>query len=189
MKILFVFTLLAAAIHPPKTHRQLFNNFHTVYAKADFKAMDALLTSDFTGTNERDSISFQKPDYLDYMKGWNQVFKTKWHVVSVKEVGETIESIEYDTDMYNDYFYGGQKRTIKYIYYFEKEQIKKIQTFTTPEGVKAEAIFQERFRKFYIWVSEKHQDKLSYCTQSDKAAATEIKKLLEVYIAGINAKK
>ena len=57
------------------------------------------------------------------MVDWNKTFNTKWNVVSVREVGEQTKSIEYDTDIFNDYFYSG-KMKYQYTYTFFKSKIK-----------------------------------------------------------------
>jgi hypothetical protein len=120
MKYLITLLLVSFAIQPPKTKRQLFDDFHTIFAKRDFVKMDSLLTADFTGLNESGKVSFTKPDYIQYMAEWNTVFGTKWNVVSIKQAGETIKSIEYDTDMFNDFFYDKGKMKFQYTYFFEK---------------------------------------------------------------------
>ena len=178
----FLFSIILFFCLPlNKTNRELFDDFHKIFEKGDFKAMDALLSDDFVGLNEEGKISFSRSEYIAYMQEWNHVFKTKWNVVSVEIKGNLISSIEYDTDMYNDYFYGG-KKTTQYIYSFSKNRIKSIQTLNTESGIKGEIIFQERFDKFYNWVNSNYPSKIIYCTRYDKEAATEIKSLLQKYL-------
>jgi hypothetical protein len=188
MKSIVTLLLLTFTLSLQKNNRQLFNDFHIIYEKADFKAMNALLSDDFVGLNEKEEVSFEKKEYIDYMRDWNQVFKTKWNIVSVKEEGNTIRSIEYDTDAYNDYFYGGKRKVI-YIYSFQNEKIKSIKTITTEEGMKADAVFENRYSRFYQWVSERYPEKLRFCGNSyDKRSAIEVKKLLELYLVATEKK-
>jgi hypothetical protein len=182
MKYFFAFVLLTAFVQPPKTKRQLFNDFHTFFAKRDFVKMNALLTDDFTGLNENGEISFTKPDYIQYMAEWNTVFNTKWNVISIQQAGETIKSIEYDTDIFQNYFYGNEKMKSQYTYIFEANKIKNIRIDTLPGAARLGAVFQSRFNGFFRWVYANYPAKTKYCSGKDKESATEVKVLLEKYI-------
>lgn len=108
-KYLLGLILMSGLFSCNRTNKQLFDDFHRIYEKKDFKAMNALLTDDFVAFNENGEITFTKPSYIDYIAQWNRAFETKWHVESVTENANQIKSIEYDTDIYNDYFNGGKK--------------------------------------------------------------------------------
>ncbi|MFT3909054.1 MAG: hypothetical protein QM737_06470 [Ferruginibacter sp.] len=188
MKYILLFIISTYMLQPVKTNRQLFDDFHTIYAKHDFKKMNELLADDFVGLDEKEAVSFTKPGYIGYMTDWNMVFDTKWNVESVSEKGSLIKSIEYDTDIFNDYFYGGSKCRIEYTYTFEKDKIKSIQTKHAPGTDELETVYDERFGKFYEWVSFNYPAKLKYCTKRDKQSAIETKKLLEAYLVFVNKK-
>lgn len=182
MKYLLAFLFISFSFVPTKTNRQLFDDFHTIFAKADFKAMDTLLTDNFFGLDESGRVSFQKPDYIEYMSGWNQVFKTKWNVVSVEEDGKFIKSIEYDTDIWNDYFYGEPKKT-KYIYSFRVDKLAAIRVDTVPGTARILADAGKRFKKFHEWVSFNFPGKMESLTKRDKQSAIETRMIFEKYLA------
>jgi hypothetical protein len=182
MKCLLAFLFISFSFAPTKTNRQLFDDFHTIFAKGDFVAMDTLLADGFFGLNESGRVSFQKPDYIEYMAGWNQAFKTKWNVVSVEEDGKFIKSIEYDTDIWNDYFYGGVKKT-RYIYSFRNDKIAAIRIDTVPGTLLIKAAAAERFRKFYQWVSIHFPEKIKNIDNRDKQSAIETRMIFENYLA------
>ncbi|MEO6670239.1 MAG: hypothetical protein ABIN36_12230 [Ferruginibacter sp.] len=181
MKYLLALIFLCFTFAPTKTNRQLFDDFHTIFAKGDFVSMDTLLADVFFGLNESGRVSFRKPDYIEYMAGWNLAFNTKWNVVSVEEDGKFIKSIEYDTDIWNDYFYGGVKKT-KYIYSFRNDKITAIRTDTVPGTAEIETAAAVRFRKFYNWVSINFPAKLKTIDKRDKASAMETKLIFENYL-------
>ncbi len=183
MKLLITILLLTFSFSFLSKNKKLFNDFHSIFEKADFKSMNKLLSNNFVYLNKDYEIISQKPDYITYMTGWNQVFNTKWNVISVKEIKDTIISIEYDTDLYNDYFYGSAKKIVEYTYIFKNNQISSIKSVTTFESLKSEIIFKERFYKFYQWVSINYPEKLQYCKSYDKIAAIETKQLLEKYLS------
>lgn len=149
MKYLFGILIGSLFIYSGKTPKQLFEDFRTIYAKSDSVSMKNLLASNFVGYNEKGEVSFERNQYLDYMNTWNQVFKTKWNVETYKVVGDKIESIEYDTDLYNDYFYG-TKHQIKYVYRFKKNKIESLTSVTTEEGKKAEKNLKSVLQNFII---------------------------------------
>jgi hypothetical protein len=182
MKYFLALLMVSAIVQPPKTKRQLFDDFHSLFAKRDFVKMDSLLTDDFTGLDEMGNVSFTKPDYIQYMAEWNTVFNTKWNVVTIKQAGESIKSIEYDTDIFNDFFYDKGKMKYQYTYFFEERKIKSIRVDTLPGAARLGAVFQNRFKQFFRWVSVNHPAKMKYCSGKDKEAAIEVKALLEKYI-------
>ena len=179
--ILIAVVLISCFGIPPKTHKQLFDDFHTYFEKADRVQMDQLLTNDFKGLDENNHVSFRKPEYLDYMFGWNQVFGTKWNVVSVKEEKDKIISVEFDSDIFNNYFFDGKKETI-YVYSFKNDKIQSIKVDTLPGNAAKTLIFNKRFTQFYNWVVINFPGKSGYCRGSDKASAMEVKALLEKYL-------
>ena len=183
MKLILALLIASLPHSHAKSNMQLFKDFHTIYAKADFSAMDKLLSSDFVFLNYKGEVESTRIEYMDYMEGWNQVFKTKWNVESVKTVGNSVKSVEYDTDMFNDYFYGNLKHKIEYTYLFdENNKIKSIQTKTAKESLKSERILVQRFSKFLKWVYEKYPSKVKCCSLYDKQSAIEVKNLLENYL-------
>ena len=182
MKLIFALLIASLPHSHVKSNMQLFKDFHTIYAKADFIAMEKLLSSDFVALKDDGGVAFPRMEYIDYMKGWNQVFKTKWNVESVKIVGNSIISIEYDTDIFNEYFYGNVKHKIEYTYTFEKGKIKSIQIKTPKESLKSEEIFLERYNKFMTWVYQNHSNKTKYLGLYDETSSKEIKNLLELYL-------
>ncbi|UAY52572.1 hypothetical protein [Ferruginibacter albus] len=179
MKYFLGIILLLHFTTPAKTPKELFNNFHSIYAAADFKAMDSLLADDFV-LYER-QIMTRKPAYISYLTGWNQVFQTKWNVESVSISKDTITSIEYDSDIFNDYFYGG-KYLIRYTYLFKNNQLQSLVASSTDDGKKAEEIYAIRHALFYKWVATYHADKTKFFNAYDKQSAQEIKMLLENYL-------
>ncbi len=186
MKLLISLLLILVTDGNITKNRQLFNDFHTIYAKADFAAMKQLLADDFVGLNENGYVSFKKAGYISYMAEWNQVFKTKWTIDSVKEEGGVIKSIEHDSDMYIDYFYGGDKKLTQYTYTFKEGKIKSIQIVPTEKSNQLETVFQERFGNFYAWVQKNYPDKLTYLNAYTRRAALEVKAMLEQYLSIIN---
>jgi hypothetical protein len=187
-KFLFTAVMSLSFFVSDKKPKELFDDFHTYYEKADFVKMDQLLSDNFVGLNNKGAVSFTKETYLSYMKEWNQVFKTKWNIVSWKLKGRQIISIEYDSDIFNDYFYGG-KKTTQYTYTFLNDKIKSIRTDPTADEKNASEIFNNRFTKFYEWVYANYPTKIKYCTAYDYESAMEVKKLLETYLPVINSKK
>jgi hypothetical protein len=184
MKYFLALLLVCAVAQPPKAKRQLFDDFHTFFARRDFAKMDSLLTHDFTGLNENGAVSFTKPDYIQYMAEWNTVFDTKWNVVSIKQTGKTITSIEYDTDMFQNYFYGNEKMKFQYTYFFEGDKIRNIRADTLPGAARLGTVFKSRFRQFFRWVSVNYPGKMKYCSGKDRESAIAVKALLEKYIPG-----
>ena len=182
MKLIFALLIVSLPHSHVKSNMQLFKDFHTIYAKADFIAMEKLLSSDFVALKDDGGVAFPRMEYIDYMKGWNQVFKTKWNVESVKITGNTIKSVEYDTDIFNDYFYGNVKHKIEYTYTFENGKIKSIQIKTAKESLKSEKIFQERYNKFLTWIYKNHPTEVKYFGLYDKESSLEVKNLLELYL-------
>ncbi|MEO8771195.1 MAG: nuclear transport factor 2 family protein [Ferruginibacter sp.] len=181
MKYLLAFIFISFSFAPTKTNRQLFDDFHTIFAKADFKAMDTLLADRFVGLNESGGVGFKRAEYIEYMAGWNQAFKTKWNVVSIEEDGNFIKSVEYDTDIWNDYFYDGIKKT-KYIYSFSNDKIATIQVDTVAGAAQIELAAGVRFRKFYKWVAFNFPEKMKVIDKQDKASAMETKMVFEKYL-------
>jgi hypothetical protein len=163
----------------------IFDRFHTSYAKADFITMDELLSKDFVCLDEKGEVSFTKSSYIKYMAEWNQVFNTQWNVVSIQEQDNLIISIEHDSDLFNDFFYGGVKPLTEYTYTFSNNKIKAITTRPILDGIAADSIFQNRFTKFCVWVQKNYPDKERYCYLYDKIAATEVQKLLKEYITSL----
>lgn len=182
MKYLILFILFSFTLPADKTSKQLFKDFHIYFEQRNFTKMDQLLADDFAGLNEKGEVSFKKTEYIAYMKDWNETFNTKWNVVKVTYSKEGASSIEYDTDIFNDYFYNG-KMKIQYTYVFSKNQIKSITTVPLPGAAELENNFQNRFGKFTEWVKLNHRDKLKYCFERDKKSATETKALLTDYLA------
>ncbi|MGG9963127.1 hypothetical protein [Ferruginibacter sp. SUN106] len=183
MKYLITFLLLSFSLPSFQTNRQIFDDFHRVFEQSDFEKMDLLLTEDFSLVQDG-KVSSNKIEYLKYMMNWNKAFNTKWNVVSVEEAGQQIKSIEYDSDIFNDYFYG-DKMKFKYTYSFDKTKLKSITIDTLPGTAKLRATFDERFRKFYNWVYFNFPDKLQYLNQADKQAVLKEKELLEKYLVSL----
>ena len=52
MKYLITIILISFTIAPTNMNRQLFDEFHSVFKKGDFKKMDTLLTNDFIGLDK-----------------------------------------------------------------------------------------------------------------------------------------
>ena len=182
MKLIFAVLIASLPHSHVKSNMQLFKDFHTIYAKADFIAMDNLLAPNFVLLNDKSETTLKRKEYIEYMQGWNQVFKTKWNVESVKITGNTIKSVEYDTDIFNDYFYGNVKHKIEYTYTFENGKIKSIQIKTAKESLKSEEIFQERYNKFLTWIYKNHPTEVKYFGLYDKKSSLGVKNLLELYL-------
>jgi hypothetical protein len=170
------------------TNRQLFDEFHIAYEKSDFKKIDTLLSETFVGLNEKGSISFIKAEYIQYIAEWNKTFETKWNVESIQEDEETIKSIEYDTDMFNNYFYGG-KMKYQYTYSFKNNKIRSIRVDTLPGASKIGHEFRNKFGKFYDWVSTKYPGKEKFCLGKDRQSAIIIKDLLGQYLKEVQINK
>lgn len=183
LKYILVFSLFSCASVPAKNHRQFFDDFHTYFEKADFDKMGHLLDDDFIITNSHGNPD-PKTDYIKYMTDWNKTFDTKWHVISVDNSGDEIKSIEYDTDIFNDYFYNGKMKYL-YTYTFSGDHITRLNAETMPGDDQLRVNFRERFKKFMDWVSQNHPEKLVFCTKRDKHSAEEIKLLLENYLNNI----
>jgi hypothetical protein len=183
MKLLFTLLLSLSSLPSFQTNRKIFDDFHRVFEQSDFEKMDALLADDFT-LIEKGKPGSSKIDYLKYIINWNKTFDTKWNIVSVEETGAFIKSIEYDSDIFNDFFYG-DKMKFQYTYAFDKNKLKSIAVDTLPGTAKLRATFDERFRKFYSWVYFNFPDKLQYLNQADKNAIVKEKELLEKYIVAV----
>ncbi|GAB2805790.1 nuclear transport factor 2 family protein [Ferruginibacter profundus] len=183
MKYLFTLLLLSFSLPSFQSNRQIFNDFHLAFEQSDFEKMDGLLTEDFSLLQDG-KVSSNKTEYLKYMMNWNKAFNTKWNVVSVEEAGQQVKSIEYDSDIFNDHFYG-DKMKFKYTYSFDKNKLKSIAVDTLPGTAKLRAIFDERFRKFYNWVYFNFPGKLQYLNQGDKQSALKEKELLEKYLLSL----
>ena len=183
MKYILAFIFISCAFTPARTNRELFDDFHIFFAKADFKSMDNLLSESFFCMNQARNSSSPKTEYIEYMQGWNQVFKTKWNVESVEEDGQFIKSIEYDTDAWNDYFYGEKKR-YRFIYTFNKagDKITSLRYDTLPGAQRIEFTSQARYSKFHKWIEENYPGKLKYCEDMNKQSAIEMKALLDKYL-------
>lgn len=183
MKLLFLLCWSLCLQHPVKTNRELFDDFHTIYENRDFDKMRAFLADDFTGIDldENNDVVFRKADYVQYMVDWNATFDTKWNVEKVWEEAGLIKSIEYDTDVFNYFFYDGKKVKIEYTYRFVNDKLKVIKMKDLPETVETRKIFSQRFGDFYRWVQNTHPLKADHCRRRDKTAAVEIKALLKEY--------
>jgi hypothetical protein len=180
LKYISAFLLLSCSAGTTKTHRELFDDFHTYFEKADFDKMDQLLEDSFVMTDSHGERDL-KPDYMKYMMDWNKTFDTKWNVISVIDFGNKIISIEYDTDIFNDYFYNG-KMKYRYTYTFNGNHISGLSSEALPEDDELRVNFHDRFKKFMDWVSVNHPAKTGYFTKRDKHSAEETKILLAEYL-------
>jgi hypothetical protein len=185
-KYLIILILVGCSTAPVRTNRQLFDDFHTSFAKGDFEKMNQLLADDFIFILDG-KVSSLKADYIKYMSEWNKTFDTKWNVVSVQEVGDQIQSIEYDTDIYNNFFYGGPMR-YRYTYSLSKNRIQRLTADSLKGTGNLRIAFEDRFRSFYEWVTLKFPDKLKYFSSSDKASAIAQKELLQKYLSSPGVK-
>ncbi len=167
-----------------KTHQQMFNDFHTFYETKNFEKLNNLLSDDFTCSN-LNVLQFQKKEYLAYIKGWNKVFNTKWNIVSYKEENNKITSIEYDTDLFNDFFYE-TKKTIKYIYTFNKNTIKSIDIDTVIGSSILDDIHNKKATHFYEWLLQYDTNTVNSFGKYDSLSADNIKLALKKYIKFIS---
>ncbi len=92
-----------------------------------------------------------------------------------------INSIEYDTDSFNDFFYP-DKLKYKYTYYFRNGKITQINADPFDKEDKAKAAFQEKFTAFYKWVIATEPYNAKYLTTTDRHSAEVTKTLLGKYI-------
>jgi hypothetical protein len=180
-KYLLILLIAGCSQVPVKTHRQLFDDFHTSYASADFEKMNQLLADDFKFINNG-QLTSQKNDYIRFMTDWSKTFDTKWNVVSVQELGNTIQSIEFDTDIYNDFFQEG-KMHYRYTYSFKGNSIQSIRADTLAGAGKSDLAYGKKLQAFHDWVEVKFPDKEKYLNGTDKQSAVAQKALLEQYIA------
>ncbi len=183
MKYLLCTLMISFFSLPPSPNRQAFGDFHIFFKDRDFTRLSDLLTDDFKLVQDG-KVTSKKAEYVLYMLDWNKALDTKWNVVSTEESGGIIKSIEYDSDIFNDYFYG-DKMKLRYTYSFSNHKIKTLNVDTLPGTAKLYAEFDKRFGAFYQWVSALYPDNVKYLQMRDRTAAINIKSMLEKYLVTV----
>lgn len=180
MKYLIYTLVLFCSCTIPKSNKEIFEEFHNAYETSDISKLENLLTEDFELV-QYNKINSYKHSYLEFLSNWDKTFNTKWNVVSIKESGQLIESVEYDSDLFNDYFWGG-KMPLKYTYYFKGNKISKLHVDTLPGSTERIIEFNNKYATFHEWVLTKYPEKSECFSAKDEHAIIELKKLLDEYI-------
>ena len=156
-----------------------FDKFHESFEKRDFKGIENILSDHITIESSTSKEKYEKYQYVEDMKNWATVFDTKWIVLSKTEIGDTVYSVEVDSDIFKDYFYdGGNKVNLKYV---EKNDKLIYLSWDMGENDKNK-IYEKRYRAFAEWCYKKYPYRYFNLQYQSQRALLEIKFMLENYL-------
>jgi hypothetical protein len=181
LKSLLGLFFLCCSLTVQNNNRKIFDEFQLAYKQRDFKKIDELMSDDFTAIDEYGKVAFNKADYIAQMKGWAAVFDAKWGVKNVMEKGDSIISMEDDTDILNDYFYNGHE-WFQFIYTFKNNRLATLRWDSLPGYAERQKSFDEKYGAFYNWVNQNHPAETIYFGKLDSASVSEIKKMFLEYL-------
>jgi hypothetical protein len=159
-----------------------FVRFHKFYEQRDFENLQKTLDRSIVIINDSTKQQYDPEKYLIDMKNWADVFDTKWNIVSARQSGDTTFSVEYDSDIFKDYFYGEGKR-VNYKYIEKKGKLIYL-GWDDGDDSKFE-IYKKRYKAFANWCAKKYPYKYLNLQSETYVALTETKAMLEEYLKEI----
>src|SRR5688572_12656483 len=124
-KKLFLAAFLFSGFLGYGQNMKLFEDFHTYFAKRNWKKLDELLSYDFQVIDQHKKIVHRKTDYLDYLKNWNGTMGTTWTVLTSSEKEKIVYATEQDADLFLTSFYEDVP-VYSFRYEFKENQIFKL---------------------------------------------------------------
>jgi hypothetical protein len=186
MKYLLLSLMLFTSIKMNPS-QEAFDKFHQYFEKRDFVKMENLLDDEIIIYAIDTKTTHERDEYFAYLKDWSTTFNTKWNVEKVKTKGDTTYSVEYDTDIYNNFFYGGvHKSKLKYV--AKNNKLVYLSWDTTAGNSKRMEIFNARQIAFYKWCLKKHPEKYYDLMKQSKEAYLQIRRMLTEYLAELETK-